>query len=68
MSQDQPQVEPFLTVEELAEKLGGNLKPKWLSNQALAGNIPSHKFGHYRRYVLSEVAEALREIAAQERN
>jgi hypothetical protein len=58
-----PAIEPFLNAEQCAKALGGNLSAEWIEKKARAGLLPSHKLGHYRRYIASEVATALRSLS-----
>jgi hypothetical protein len=56
-------IEPFLNAEQCAEALGGNLPAEWIEKKARAGLVPSHKLGHYRLYLVSEVSSALRNLS-----
>ena len=55
-------IEPLVAAEEVAELLG--VQPAWVLELARAGDLPSYKLGHYRRFRLSEVEAWLRTRAA----
>lgn len=48
---------PFLTAIELADKL--KVKLSWIRWMTFQKKIPVYRLGKYRRYVLSEVLQAL---------
>lgn len=56
---------PLLTAKELAAELRVNVKD--LYRKALAGEIPSYKFGKSRRFKLDEVLAASRDLPVRAR-
>ena len=55
-------IEPLVSAEEVAALL--NVQPAWVLEQARAGELPSYKLGHYRRFRVSEVEDWLRARAS----
>lgn len=49
--------EPLVPAEDVAAFLA--VQPAWVLEQARAGDLPSYKLGHYRRFRLSEIEERL---------
>lgn len=54
VAQSTPNVEPFVTTEEVAAFLGK--PPSWLYNRAERLEIPRYRVGNQLRYRISEVA------------
>ena len=55
----------IVTADELATRL--KVPPSWVREKARAGEIPCIRAGHYMRFRLSEVLEALRRMPPMRR-
>jgi excisionase family DNA binding protein len=53
MNSETAVIEPWVGVDDLAHALG--VSTDWVYEKAVAGDLPSYKFGGHRRFRISEI-------------